>query len=293
MAGLPETARAAARRLSPGHRRWRRLLDSLTLDPDRLPRPVEAPGTRDFVICGCPRTGTALLTGMLFQPPRVVTVMEPWDGMRLPPAELFASLRAEVATGRLRRGRLDVSALERDGSVRWRRDREVEHRVDAAPDHLLGVKWPAFWRYLDLLPATRFLVCLRDPVATVHSFARVGGRLAQGLDYDTPFNRAMNESLTTATAVSAERRVRLYDYINERLLPHLTRPNVLAVRFERWFTEPDALVAEIGRFLDVELRPGVARIDSGQAAEPDDEETVALVRRYCRTAQPLGYADTS
>jgi len=74
VSGLPDTARAAARRLSPRHRRWRRLLDSLTLDPDHLPRPVEAPGTRDFVICGCPRTGTALLTAMLFQPPRVVTV---------------------------------------------------------------------------------------------------------------------------------------------------------------------------------------------------------------------------
>ena len=136
---------------------------------------------------------------MLFQPPRVVTVMEPWDGMRLPPDELFASLRREVATGRLRRGRLDLSALEHDGAVVWCRDGQREHRVDAAPDHLLGVKWPAFWRYLELLPATRFLVCLRDPAATVHSFALVGGRLSEGLDYETPFNRRMNEALTTAT----------------------------------------------------------------------------------------------
>lgn len=289
MAGLPDTARAAAKRFSPRHRRWRRLLHSLTLDPERLPRPVEAPGTRDFVICGCPRTGTALLTAMLFQPPRVVTVMEPWDGMRLPPAELFASLRAEVGTGRLRRGRLDLDALEHDGSVVWCRDDERDHRVEVEAGHLLGVKWPAFWRYLELLPATRFLVCLRDPATTVHSFARVGGRLAQGLDYDTPFNRAMNEALTAATTEPAERRVLLYDYINERLAPHLSRPNVLAVRFERWFTEPEALVADIGRFLGVELRNGVARIDARQAQAPDDE-TLALVRRYCRTAETLGYA---
>jgi len=290
VAGIPEAARAAATRFSPRHRRWRRLLASLTLDPDRLPRPVAAPGTHDFVICGCPRTGTALVTAMLFQPPRVVTVMEPWDGMRLPPAELFASLRAELATGRLRRGRLDLSALEHDGTVVWRRDAEREHRVDAGPDHLLGVKWPAFWRYLELLPSTRFLVCLRDPVATVHSFGRVGGRLSQGLDYETPFNRVMNEALATATRDPAERRVLLYDYINERVVPYLSRPNVLVVRFERWFTEPAALVADIGRFLGVELRPGVARIDSRQAHAPDDDETVALVRRYCRTAPALGYA---
>ena len=151
------------------------------------------------------------------------------------------------------------------------------------------MKWPAFWRYLELLPETRFLVCLREPAATVQSFARVGGRLAQGLDYDTPFNRAMNEALTAATTEPAERRVLLYDYINERLVPHLSRPNVLAVRFERWFTEPDALVADIGRFLGVELRTGVARIDARQAQAPDDE-TLALVRRYCRTAETLGYA---
>jgi hypothetical protein len=289
MAGLPDTARAAAKRLSPRHRRWRRLLDSLTLDPDRLPRPLAAPGTRDFVICGCPRTGTALLTAMLFQPPRVVTVMEPWDGMRLPPAELFASLRAETATGRLQRGRLDLSALEHDGTVRWCRDGEISHRVETGPDHLLGVKWPAFWRYLDLLPTTRFLVCLRDPTATIQSFAREGGRLAQGLDYDTPFNRAMNEALIAATPMPAKRRVLLYDYINERLVPHLTRPNVLVVRFERWVSEPAALVADIGRFLDVELRPDVARIDAGPPHRPGDDETLALVRRYCRTAGALGY----
>lgn len=289
MAGLPDTARAAVQRLSPRHRRWRRLLDSLTLDPDRLPRPVDAPGPRDFVICGCPRTGTALLTAMLFQPPRVVTVMEPWDGMRLPPAELFESLRAEVATGRLRRGRLDLDALERDGSVVWCRDGESDHPVEAGPDSQLGVKWPAFWRYLELLPATRFLVCLRDPATTIQSFAHVGGRLAQGLDYDTAFNRVMNDTLTAATAEPAERRVLLYDYINERIVPHLSRPNVLAVRFERWFTEPDALVADVRRFLGVELRTGVARVDARPPRAPDDE-TLALVQRYCRTAEPLGYS---
>jgi hypothetical protein len=287
---LPNVARAAATRLSPRHRRWRRLLDTLTLDPDRLPRPVEAPTPLDFVICGCPRTGTALLTAMLFQPPQVVTVMEPWDGMRLPPAELFRSLRGELATGRLGRGRLDLSTLDRDGTVRWCRDGEIPHAVETTPDHLLGVKWPAFWRYLDLLPETRFLVCLRHPAAVVRSFARVGGRLAEGLDYDTPFNRTMNDALITATDDVAVRRVLLYDYVNQRVVPHLARPNVMAVRFERWFTEPDTLVAELAGFLGVELRPDRARIGLAQDDDAGDAETLALVRRHCRTAQALGYA---
>jgi len=286
---LPDAARAAATRLSPRHRRWRRLLDSLTLDPDRLPRPVEAPTRRDFIICGCPRTGTALLTAMLFQPPQVVTVMEPWDGMRLPPAELFRSLRAELATGRLGRGRLDLPALERDGTVRWCRDGEIPHPVEAALDHLLGVKWPAFWRYLDLLPETRFLVCLRHPAAVVRSFAAVGGRLGEGLEYDTPFNRAMNDALVAASGDAAVRRVLLYDYVNQRVVPHLGRPNVMAVRFERWFTEPDALVAELASFLGVRLRPDRARIGPNPSDEADDE-ALAVVRRHCRTAEALGYA---
>ena len=290
MARLPDAARAAARRLSPRHRRWRRLVDTLTLDPDRLPRPVEAPTPRDFIMCGCPRTGTALLTAMLFQPPEVVTVMEPWDVMRLPPAELFRSLRAELATGRLGRGRLDLPALERDGTVRWCRDGEIPHPVEAAPDHLLGVKFPAFWRYLDLLPQTRFLVCLRHPVAVVRSFARVGGRLGEGLEYDTPFNRTMNAALIAATDEVAVRRVLLYDYVNQRVIPHLNRPNVMAVRFERWFTEPDALVAEIAEFLGVDLRSGRARIGPGEDDGTDDEPTLAVVRRHCRTGEALGYA---
>ena len=33
-----------ARRISPRHRRWQRLLDSCTIDPDALPKPLESPG---------------------------------------------------------------------------------------------------------------------------------------------------------------------------------------------------------------------------------------------------------
>jgi hypothetical protein len=276
------------RQISPRHRRWRRLLDSLTLDPAALTLPVTPPGPRDFVICGCPRTGTALVTAMLFQPPRVVTVMEPWDGMRLPPAELFSSLRREIATGRLRRGRLDLGALERERMVRWCRDGERPHPVDADPDHLLGVKWPAFWRYLDLLPDTRFVVCLRHPANVVESFGRAG-RLGSGLEYDTRFNRVMNEALTAATADDAVRRVLLYDYINSRLLPHLTRANVLTVRFERWFTEPEAALGELERFLGVELRADRVHIDRAPGDARPTDEALALVREHCRTAEALGY----
>ncbi len=283
-------ARAVARALSPAHRRWRRLLAGLTLDPDRLERPVDEPGTRDVMICGSPRSGTALLTAMLWQPPDAVAVMEPWDALRLPPAELFASLREEVErAGRVARTRLDVTALEQGGRVVWCRDgeRPVSVRVDA--DWTLVVKLPAFWRYLELLPDTRFLVCLRDPYETVASYAGTGGRLADGLEYDVPFNRAMNDELVAATDDAAERRALLYEYVNRRILPHLARPNVLAVRYERWWTDPDAQLREISAFAGVDISEAGALIGPARRRPALDPHQVEAIRRVCRSAETLGY----
>ena len=61
------------------------------------------------------------------------------------------------------------------------------------------------------------------------------------------------------------------------------------VRFERWFTEPEAVFAEVARFLDTDVRPDRVRIDPAQAHDPRDAETLALLRRHCHTAEALGY----
>ena len=281
---------AAARAVWPRSRRWRRFLRTLTLDPDALPRPVPPPGPRDFVICGSPRSGTTLVAAMLHQPPEVVVAMEPWDGMRLPPAELFASLRREIAeTGRLRRQRLDARALESEGEARWVHEGEAAEPVRVALDYLLGVKWPAFWRYLELLPETRFVVCLRDPVETVASYRGAGGRLVRGLNYDVAFNRRMNDELRRATRRFAERRALLYEYVNSRIAPHLSRPNVLAVRYERWFEDAPGVAEELGRFLGVRLDPGRVRIRRPERP-PLGPDELELVARTCRSAEALGYA---
>ena len=276
------------RRLSPAGRRFRRLLESLDLDPDALPRPLAGPGPRDFLVCGSPRTGTALLAAALWQPPRVVCVMEPWDAMRLPPRELFASLRAEIESGTLRRGRLDVSALLADGSVRWCRDGERPVPVRVEPGWSLGVKLPAFWRYLDRLPDTRFVVCVRSPIDVIASYRATPGRLHDGLEYDTRFNRALNDELLAATSDPAVRRVLLYDRVNAAILPHLGRATVHVVRYERWFTDPDGLLHDLSSFLDVDLSASRARVTRGDGSPlPADE--LELVRRECRTAAALGY----
>lgn len=280
--------------VSPRHRRWRRLLHSLTLDPDRLTRPLPPPGERDFLICGSPRTGTALLSAELFRPPEVITVMEPWDGLRLPPAELFSSLREELArTGVLSRGRLDVAALRDEAAVRWCADGARPIAVDWTDQTLTGVKLPAFWRYLDLLPDTRFLLCVRDPEEVLASYLHTGGRLAAGYDYDVAFNAAMNSWLRGATDDSATRRALLYEYIGARTLPYAEAPNVHVVRYERWFTDPHGQLADVAAFLGVDpLRPQVRlRAPRGVRDRPEADRArdLALVRAYCQSARAWGY----
>ena len=278
-------------RLSPASRRWQQILASCRLDPGAFePGDLEELSARDFLICGVPRSGTALLTAQLFQPPQVVTVMEPWDGMRMPVASLFRSLRAEAGAGALSRGRLDVPALRHEREVRWVGDEALTSPVTVDDSFHLGVKWPAYWRYLGLLEHTKFLVCVRDPVEVVASFRQTGGRLAQGLDYDIAFNRTMNEQLLAATDDASLRRVLLYDYITERILPHRDRPNVMLVRYERWFQEPDALLAELAEFLGTEsLAPGPAQIRS-PASRDHPTDDASLVATHCRTASALGYS---
>jgi hypothetical protein len=277
-----------AKRLRPRRRRWERLLRSLDLDPARLPRTVEQPTVRDFVICGLPRSGTSLLAAALYQPPASVVVMEPWDALRMPPAELFRSLRDEIETGTLRRGRLDVETLRRAGEVRWGRDGDFPHAVEVDEDYVLGVKFPVLWRYLDLLPSTKFLVCLRHPAEVVQSFASSGGRLAEGLDYEVTFNREMNDELRGATEDVAVRRALLFEYVASRIVPHLDDPNVLVVRYERWFTDREGLMRDVSSFLGVELGPGMPAIRPPRHVQ-HDPNVVDLVERHCPSARALGY----
>jgi len=283
--------RDRAARLSSRRRRWERFLHDLPLDPAVLEDPLEPPGPDNFVICGCPRTGTTLLAAALFQPPWVVTCMEPWDGMRLPPARLFESLRTEVdTTGKLTRGRLDLHELRRTGRVRWCREGKSAD-VSMAHRWLLGVKWPGYWRYLGRLRGTRFIICLRDPIEVIASFKAAGGRVAEGLQYDTRFNHELNRELLEATDDPALRRVLLFEYVHRRLLPHLARPDVLVVRYERWFDDRDELLGKISRFLGCNVTLGHVELKRPRTVEvlsPRDRE---LIAEHCSTATELGYVN--
>lgn len=282
--------RVAVTPYHPRGRKWMKFLSTLDLDPDDLPRPVPAPGPKDFIICGTPRSGTTLLAAMLFQPPHTVTVMEPWSGMRLPPRELFSTIRKEIdETGRLSQGKLDISELLRSGKIQWVREGLVSHKVTTDPDYLLGIKWPAFWRYIELLPDTKFLVCLRDPKEVIASFKGTGGRLALGLGYDLAFDRKINNELRQATRNLALRRVLLYEKVNRHILPHLKRQNVMVVRYERWFEDPDLLMFDIGSFLDTPLGRGPASIRSPKPRRGLNRGEIRLMSEHSEVMRQLGY----
>lgn len=257
----------------------------LTFEPEFELEPV---GARDFVICGVPRSGTTLLAAMLFQPPAVLTVNEPWDGMRMAPAELFARLREGLTrTGKLHGSRLDHASLLGRGRVRWAAQARPV-RVEASPGTLLGVKWPAYWRLLGRLPTARFLVCVRHPCAVVGSYERSGGRLALGLEYDIPFHRTMNRELESATTDLRVRRALLYERVARQVLRFAEDERVRLVRFERWFEDPQAQREEIARFLGVDLGPGPAML-SRPPERPVDPTQLEAIRSHCPSALALGY----
>lgn len=278
--------RTVARAASPRHRRYRRLLESCDLDPHALERPIAEPGPHDVIICGCPRSGTALLSAALHQPPEMVTVMEPWDGLRLPPAELFGSLRAEMAGGSLRRGRLDHDALTADGTTRWGPEGTPTALPGVDDTTIVAVKWPTFWQYLPLLPSTRFIVCVRHPADVVASFAAQPGRLHLGLEYDVAFNRTLNAELEAIASVE-DRRLELYDRVNWMVLDHAHRPEVLLVHYERWFDDPTALLADISSFVGRDVMASRAVVDPTRRPPPSTARDAVAHRSS--TARSLGY----
>lgn len=290
MASPIRNGRQLLAHLSPRRWRWRAFLRSLKLDPDALALPLAEVPRPDFVICGCPRSGTSLACATLFQPPTVVTVMEPWDGMRLPPSELFASLRKELEQqGTVSRSKLDMATLLENGTVRWRSGRNLEsRRVDVDSTYALGVKWPTFARYLPLLPATRFIVCIRHPVEVLRSFAKQPGSLSQGLLFDTAFNKRLNQSLLSQTDKPEIRRALLYEAIHKAMIPFLNGDNVFVLRYERWHTEKAQLLGEIEEFLGRPLSPDTIAISEPTSVASTQAES-SLIRTYCPSATALGY----
>jgi hypothetical protein len=213
--------------------------------------------------------------------------MEPWDAFRLPPHDLFTSLREEMSKGILSRGRLDVENLRSSGEVNWTADAKKPVQVEYHDYSLVGVKVPSYWQFLDKLPETRFLVCVRDPVEVVTSFARQSGTLHRGLEYELPFNRAINDRLRREYKTEESRRIGLWDLIAEGIIPHVDRPQVHLVRYEDWEVRPAALLGEVASFLGISS-PKLQLAPRTPGRRPTAEERERILRTS-RNAHLLGY----
>jgi hypothetical protein len=64
---------------------------------------------------------------------------------------------------------------------------------------------------------------------------------------------------------------------------------VFGVRYERWFHDPDVLLAELGRFLECDLSRPFTEVRASSNADRLDERDHQLLREHCRTASALGY----
>jgi len=227
------------------------------------------------------------MTAALFQPPSIVTVMEPWDGLRLKPSELFTSIRQEAESGNLRRGRLRIDLLRENGEVRWQPDGAQVFDVSANSESLIGVKWPTYWQLLGRAPAVKFVVCVRDPAEVVRSFEQQGGRLAQGLDYAVAFNADVNNSLQDRFRSEENRRIGFYDTVNEHVLRHRDDPDVFVAHYERWFVDRSGLLSDLSSFLGVDVTEIPVKIRPPASAP--DGKAADQIRARSTTAKELGY----
>ncbi|QDV06945.1 Sulfotransferase domain protein [Planctomycetes bacterium Poly30] len=284
--------------LRPGRSEARELARcSLELETARAALEGEdgvAAEARNVVICGCPRSGTSLLAAMLHQPPRMMTAMEPWEGLRFPPHEVFRWLRTEWAGGRLPSTRLDVRLLEAEARVAWTREARSYRVTPANPGAPVGLKWPCYWQLLGSSKSLKFLVCVRDPASVVSSMGRQPGRLRMGLDHDVPFNHDLHRRLLQSASTEEQRRVAHYDEVYERVLRHAQDSNVMLVRYERWFEDPADLLEEISTFLGADLAHPRVRLRGGAEPHLAPGGSPAMeLRGMSRTANRLGYPSTS
>ena len=115
-----------------------------------------------------------------------------------------------------------------------------------------------------------------------------GGRLRRGLEYECAFYADLNGRLLRSTSEDAERRALLLEESLSAIMSSMDRPNVHVLRYERWFEDPDTVVSELGKFLEVDLAPGTIEITQPRSREVDPK-TVALVAEKVPSATDLGY----
>jgi Sulfotransferase family len=262
----------------------------------------------DLIVTGVSRSGTSYLCNLLHRFDNCVAINEPLEVISVLRAEevprglpaYYRTLRADIRAGRpienkLRRGRVV------EDTARHQRRRRYRPRV-ADDGFVLAVKNTREFLFRlramrRVMPTTRIVACVRNPVDTIASWkasfphlhqADVGPFLSHPhLMWLAEPEREELRSIA-ATPDLAERRALWWRFLADRVLEH--RSELLLVRYEELVAEP---MAALDRILEG-CRPGALRSPVASSAARsrrallDDEDLIAISEICSSTAARLG-----
>jgi hypothetical protein len=213
--------------------------------------------------------------------------------------------------GKVRRG-AEVPGLDEapgyrgDGHVdTWAEGgRKTKVSYDVTSGFWLGLKNPEiFLEHLDIFLAQglRCVVSVRHPVPVINSWvwhprggvmALPEGERDRALAGDGRKVFGAGRSLVFSSAERSveERRIALYNHLTSKILDHQGDPNLMIIRHEDWFREPEALLCEVESFIGMEpsgelvLEPVQSQLRIGLSARE-----VELISERCVRAGELGY----
>jgi hypothetical protein len=268
------------------------------------PRVVSRAHEPTVLVTGIPRSGTSWLLRLLARRARVVTVNEPDEAISsFLPGALPGALgryvresRARVLALRPLAGKVDAEGLPAEdtatpGMRMARKVWDVE-----GEDFVLVAKNTLAWlsHAEDLLrevPHARLVLCVRDPVETLASWAGLWSHLRRGAPWTLrvggPRDPAWQDDERAALLAlrwvpdAAVRRARWWTILAERVLR--LAPQATLVRYHELAADPEGVVGKVLHGLSAgALRPGAELAKprpSRRRALPEGE--VRLIRSIC------------
>ncbi|MBD3307300.1 hypothetical protein GF339_12740 [candidate division KSB3 bacterium] len=257
--------------------------------------------SKNFVLTGMPRSGTTYLACVLYYPPHVITISEAkgcWKhgfqqhGKGTWFVQMFDEFRTNILQGK------NVPTFEGTpgflGHTRvdtWNQ-KKIMRRIEAHPDFALGMKNPEV--FLELLESfsraeIRCVITVRHPLFVINSWVKRGEQqVARGKSLEHTFANGKSVTYHSPLPDVVDRRIDLHNYFARHIIRYKHDPNIMLIRYEDWFTDPQQL-SRVCHFLEIPslgyLRPAPLLPDPLILAR--DEQ--ARILRGCSIAEELGY----
>ena len=237
-------------------------------------------GRRNLIVTGLPRTGTSLLCRLLHSTNNTVVINEPVVILKplkeaLNPygvACFHRQMRAAILSGEAIPNKVEADGTLIDDTARLDQSSLYRPRI-TDPDFTMGSKNTLGYlmRLPDLqrvMPDARIVACVRDPVATIHSWIRSFGHLREGdigrfpvsLAQSTVLAPSLLEDLRTIEAVDDPvlRRPLIWRMLAGWLL-RILNDDIVLLRYEDLTEDPVGAVERVmGRELDEDERGRIA-----------------------------------